>query len=72
MSYVARGWLNVNGYAGLRSREVEVVSETPRRLRIRALTRTVLAGRARHLEPGEEATVPRTAVTAEPLGEVVV
>jgi hypothetical protein len=69
---VARGWLNVNGYAGLRSREVEIVSEMPRRLRIRALIRTALAGRARHLEPGEEATVPRTAVTAEPLGEVVV
>ncbi|MBL8605196.1 MAG: hypothetical protein JNK72_24915 [Myxococcales bacterium] len=39
-----------------------IVGETPKRYRIRALTRTRLGGRDRWLEAGEEALVPRAAV----------
>jgi hypothetical protein len=56
------GYLGLDGYAGRRYRKVEVVGETPKRYRIRAIERTKLAGRSRWLYPGETALVPKYAV----------
>lgn len=44
---------------------VVIVGETPKRFRIKAITRTRLPGRGRYLEIGTEALVPRTAVRVE-------
>lgn len=50
-------------WAGSSARtEVEILAETPKRYRIRAIGRTSLAGRSRCLEPGQEALVPKHAV----------
>jgi hypothetical protein len=60
------GWLRITGWHGSTHQRVLVVGETPKRRRIRAITRTRLAGRGRWLEPGEEALVPSTAVQIDP------
>jgi hypothetical protein len=60
------GYLNLNGWGGVTSRKVEIVGETPKRLRIRAIERTKLAGRRRWIQAGETALVPKYAVTPEP------
>lgn len=57
-----RGWLVLDGWQGLIRREVQVIGETPKRYRIRALTRTRLAGRGRWLNPGQTVLVPKAAV----------
>ena len=57
-----RGSLTIVGWHGTTSTEVEIVGSTPKRFRIRALTRTRLAGPCRWLEVGEETLVPTSAV----------
>ena len=56
------GTLWLNGWAGVTSQEIEIVGETPTKLRIRAIKRTKLGGRDRWLEAGKETTVPKSAV----------
>ena len=41
---------------------IEIIGETPKRYRIKAITRTKVGGRYRWLEPGETRLVPKTAV----------
>ena len=55
------GKLALTGWHGYSEQVVEVVGQTPKRLRIRAITRTRLAG-PRWLEPGETALVATRAV----------
>lgn len=57
------GLLLLSGWHGSSAHPVIIVGMTPKRFRIRAITRTRLAGRGRYLEAGEEALVPLTAVT---------
>jgi hypothetical protein len=59
------GFILLQGYAGLTKRRVQIVGETPKRYRIRALERTRLAGRHRYIESGAEALVPKHAVVKE-------
>ncbi len=54
--------LVISGWHGATATRVVLLGSTPRRFRIRAITRTRLAGRGRFLEPGQEALVPLTAV----------
>lgn len=54
--------LILHGWGGRLDQKVEIVGETPRRYRIRAITRTRLAGKYRYIEPGQTALVPRGAV----------
>lgn len=67
-------YLILSGWHGTSATKVITVGETPKRFRIRAITRTKLAGRGRWLEPGEEALVPKTAVRhgehSRPAGEM--
>jgi hypothetical protein len=56
------GHLALDGFGGSSEQTVEVVGQTPRRLRIRAITSTRLAGRNRILQPGETTLVPTYAV----------
>jgi hypothetical protein len=56
------GYLGLDGWAGRRERKVEVVGETPKRYRIRAIEKTKLAGRNRWLDVGKTALVPKYAV----------
>jgi hypothetical protein len=56
------GELALSGYGGNTRTRVEIIGQTPKRLRIRAITRTKLGGRNRWLEPGESALVPTYAV----------
>jgi hypothetical protein len=58
-----RATITLNGWQGLTTQEVEVVGSTPQRYRIRAITRTRLAGRQRYLEAGQTVLVPRKVVT---------
>lgn len=55
-------YLVISGWHGTSSTRVITVGSTPKRFRIKAITRTKLAGRGRWLEPGQEALVPKTAV----------
>lgn len=57
-----KGTLVLDGWDGRSYTEVEVIGQTPKRLRIRAIKRTKLAGRDRWLEPGQIALVPTYAV----------
>ena len=59
------GIIYTNGWAGRRRSRVEIIGETPKRYRIRAITRTKLAGRDRWLENGDVALVPKWAVDLE-------
>ena len=59
------GTLHLNSYSGRSSTRVEIVGETPKRYRIRAITQTRTAGRLVYLEPGQIALVPKHAVTLE-------
>ena len=54
--------LAVDGWWGRSLTRVEVVGQTKKRLRIRAIERTRMAGRDRWLESGETALVPTYAV----------
>lgn len=55
-------YLVISGWHGSTATRVITVGQTPRRFRIRAITRTRLAGRGRWLEPGQETLVPTSAV----------
>lgn len=54
--------LVLTGWHGTSAQWVVTVGLTPKRFRIRAVTRTRLGGRNRWLEPGQEALVPTSAV----------
>ena len=54
--------LVIVGWHGATATPVVSIGSTPKRFRIRAITRTRLAGRMRWLEPGQETLVPKTAV----------
>lgn len=56
------GYLTISGWHGSTSTRVIMLRDTERSVRIRALSRTRLAGRGRHLDPGHEAWVPRSSV----------
>lgn len=56
------GYLRLDSFAGRSERKVEIVSETPKRYRIRAIEATKLAGRQRWIQPGETALVPKYAI----------
>jgi hypothetical protein len=55
------GWLCLQGWHGFSRQRVEIVGETPKKWRIRAIERTRLAG-PRWLEPHAVTTVPKHAV----------
>lgn len=57
-----RALLVISGWHGVTATPVIVVGITPKRFRIRAITRTRLAGRGRYLEAGADALVPKSAV----------
>jgi hypothetical protein len=59
------GSLMLNGWHGVSRRRVEIVGETAKRYRIRAIEKTKLAGRSRWLNAGETALVPKYAVEVE-------
>ena len=59
------GWIQLDGWAGRYQQRVEIVGQTPKRTRIRAIVRTKLAGRQRWLKRGHEALVPKHVVTAK-------
>ena len=59
------GTLHLDGYSGRSSTRVEIVGETPKRYRVRAITQTRTAGRLVYLEPGQVALVPKHAITLE-------
>ncbi len=56
------GRLRLTGYGGDTETVVEIVGQTPKRLRIKAITRTRLGGRLRWLEVGDTVLVPTRAV----------
>lgn len=60
------GFLLLKGWHGTLSVRVNIVGETSKKYRIKALTKTKLAGRGRWLEEGQEALVPKTAILVEP------
>jgi hypothetical protein len=60
------GYLQLDGWAGRTQQRVEVVGRTAKRVRIKALGLTRLAGRRRWLAAGETALVPAHAVTDAP------
>ncbi|MBV8094431.1 MAG: hypothetical protein JO110_14640 [Acetobacteraceae bacterium] len=66
------GWLQLDGWHGRTQQEVEIVGETSQRVRIRALTKTMLAGRRGYLAVGAVALVPCHAVRAEQVPGVAV
>lgn len=55
-------YLCVNSFKGQRPQRVAVLSESPTRYRIQALTPTVLGGRRRLIQPGGTALVPKWSV----------
>ena len=57
-----RGRLVMDGWSGRTETEVEVIGQTRKRLRIRAITQTKIGGRNNWLQPGEVALVPTHAV----------
>lgn len=58
-------YLITHGWHGSTATLVVAVAETPKKFRIRAITRTRLAGRNRWLEPGQTALVPKSSVLRE-------
>lgn len=62
MAPTTTGRLALGGYGGNALTVVEVIGQTPKRLRIRAITRTRLPGRLRWLEPEQVTLVPTYAV----------
>ena len=60
-----RAFLVLNSWGGRTYQEVEVIGETPKRLRIRALTNTRLAGRNRYLPVDFTTLVPKHAIAKE-------
>jgi hypothetical protein len=64
------GYIQLDGWHGRIQQLVPVVGETPKRFRIRAITKTKLAGRQRWIGPGQTALVPKHGVTDKPLDRV--
>lgn len=62
---VTIGWLLMTGWAGNTAQKVEIIGETRTQTRIRAITRTRLAGRRGWLDAGKTALVPRAAVRTQ-------
>jgi len=60
------GFVLLQGWDGLSKRRVEIIGETPKKYRIRALEFTKLAGRNRYIEVGAVILVPKHAVAMEP------
>lgn len=58
-----KGFIQLDGWAGRSESAVDVIGETPKRYRIRAINRTKLAGRSRWLDVGQVTLVPKRAVT---------
>ena len=58
-------YIFLDGWGGASKQKVELVGETPKKYRIRAIELTKLAGRSRWLPPGQETLVPKTAVVVE-------
>ena len=56
--------LGLQGWEGLTWTRVEIIGETPKKYRIRALQRTKLGGRSRWIYAGETALVPKHAIRA--------
>jgi hypothetical protein len=63
-----RAELCLQGWGGFSATACLVIGQTPKRYRIKALTRMRLSGRNRWLNPGETALVPKAAIrlSAEP------
>ena len=59
------GTLHLDSYSGHSSARVEIIGETPKRYRIRAITQMRTAGRLVYLEPGQVALVPKHAISLE-------
>ena len=59
---VTSGFLLMDRWGGRTETLIEIIGETPKRYRIKAITRTKVGGRYRWLEPGETRLVPKTAV----------
>jgi hypothetical protein len=59
------GYLQLDGWHGRSQQRIEIIGQTPKRVRIRAITKTRLAGRRRSLMPGETTLVPKYAVRTE-------
>ena len=65
------GYLCLDSWAGRTETLVEIVAETPKRYRIRALSKTKLAGRYRWLEEGQTTLVPKLLLAQKFLFSVV-
>jgi hypothetical protein len=64
-----KGILCLDGWAGRSETPVEIVGETPKRYRIRAVQRMTLPGRARWIDAGEIVLVPKYSVRRIPAPE---
>lgn len=60
-----RAFLRLSSWAGDTYQEVEVIGETPKRFRIRALADTRLGGRSRWLATDWTTVVPKGAISKE-------
>ncbi len=61
-----QGYLILQGWEGRTETLCEVLEETPKRYRIKALIGMKLAGRSRWLDKGETALVPKRAIVLLP------
>lgn len=59
---VTSGFLLTDGWGGRTETLIEIVGETPKRYRIKAIACTKVGGRYRWLEPVETRLAPKTAV----------
>lgn len=59
------GFILLESYAGLTKHRVEIIGETPKKYRVRALQETRLAGRGRYILTGDETLVPKHAIQLE-------
>lgn len=58
-----QGFVHLDGWAGRTKQPVEVIGETPKRYRVKAIGKVHLAGRCRVLLDGETALVPKYAIS---------
>lgn len=59
------GYVCLQSWSGVTRQRVQIVAETPKKYRIKAIEFTKLAGRSRWIKAGEEALVPKYAVLLE-------
>lgn len=62
VSFPCNGQIALNGWSGIYFQDVRIIGETPKKYKIKALSKTKLAGRGRYLERGETTLVPKYAV----------